>query len=350
MSEKSEPVVRRIAAVPTAAGVATRLAVAELNRRGTDPGPLLARVGLSAVTLDQGRRIDVRSQIEFLELAAHAVGDDFFGLTLAEQFDLRELGMLYYVAASSHCLGDALRRLQRYARLANEALIAKLHKGSVFRLELSYANVPRHLDRQQMESFALILVRLCRQLVGQKISPLGASFVHHRSGDLRRVRHLLGCDVWFDSKTDDLRFDPALLDRPIASEDSFLNRLMVETCENAMAVRPTNVSPFRTMIENTIAPLLPHSEATALKVSRSLGLSERTFARRLASEGLSFGAVLDELRRDLAVRYLEEPGLQISQIAWLLGFHQASAFSHATRRWTGKTPSQYRRGLSRAAS
>ena len=151
MSEKSEPVVRRIAAVPTAAGLATRLAVAELNRRGTDPGPLLARVGLSAVTLDQGRRIDVRSQIEFLELAAHAVGDDFFGLTLAEQFDLRELGMLYYVAASSHCLGDALRRLQRYARLANEALIAKLHKGSVFRLELSYANVPRHLDRQQME-------------------------------------------------------------------------------------------------------------------------------------------------------------------------------------------------------
>ena len=87
-----------------------------------------------------------------------------------------------------------------------------------------------------------------------------------------------------------------------------------------------------------------------MKVSRSLGLSERTFARRLASEGLSFGAVLDELRRDLAVRYLEEPGLQISQIAWLLGFHQASAFSHATRRWTGKTPSQYRRGLSRAAS
>ena len=129
MSEKSEPVVRRIAAVPTAAGVATRLAVAELNRRGTDPGPLLARVGLSAVTLDQGGRVDVRSQIEFLELASHAVGDDFLGLTLAEQFDLRELGMLYYVAASSHCLGDALRRLERYVRLANEALIATASQG-----------------------------------------------------------------------------------------------------------------------------------------------------------------------------------------------------------------------------
>ena len=129
MTEPSETIGRRLAAVPTAAGVATRLAVAEVNRRGIDPGPLLARVGLSAVALDHGGRIDVRSQIEFLELASRAVGDDFLGLTLAEQFDLRELGMLYYVAASSHRVGDALRRLERYVRVANEALIAGCTRG-----------------------------------------------------------------------------------------------------------------------------------------------------------------------------------------------------------------------------
>ena len=81
------------AGVPTASGLAARLALAELRRRGIDPGPLLSRARLSLVALDHSGRIHVRSQIEFLELASRAVGDDFFGLTLAAQFDLRELGI-----------------------------------------------------------------------------------------------------------------------------------------------------------------------------------------------------------------------------------------------------------------
>ena len=73
-----------------------------------------------------------------------------------------------------------------------------------------------------------------------------------------------------------------------------------------------------------------------------LGVSERTLARRLATEGLSYGDILDELRREKAMRYLEQPELQISKIAWLLGFRQISSFSHACRRWTGKSPLEYR--------
>ena len=171
------------------------------------------------------------------------------------------------------------------------------------------------------------------------------NFVHQRSNALRRARDIFGCDVNFGADSDNLSLDPALLDRTLISDDPFLNRLMVENCEQAMAARPTNVSAFRTTVENAIAPLLPHAEADARNVARRLGLSERTFARRLAAEGLKFGTITDELRRDLAVRYLGEPRLQISQIAWLLGFHQPSALSHACRRWTGKSPLQFRRGL-----
>jgi len=74
-------------------------------------------------------------------------------------------------------------------------------------------------------------------------------------------------------------------------------------------------------------------------------MSERTFARRLTEEGLRFGEVLDEMRRDMAIRYLEEDNLQATQIAWLLGFQQPSSFSHACRRWTGKSPSKLRQQL-----
>ena len=77
-------------------------------------------------------------------------------------------------------------------------------------------------------------------------------------------------------------------------------------------------------------------------VARSLGMSDRTLARKLSDEGLSFTEVLQQLRHDLAVQYLDDPKLHISKIAWLLGFNEVSAFTHTFKRWTGKTPSQMR--------
>jgi len=340
-AEKCETIPRGLVAVPTAAGLAARLAVEELKRRAVDPGPLLARCRLSAAAIARRDRIKVMSQIEFLELASKALHDEDLGLSLAERVDLRELGMLYYVAASSQHLGDALARLERFVRVGNEALVVRIGKGTPCRIALAYAGVSRHLDRHHMEFLALIALRLCRQLVGQKFLPLGVKFVHHRSSGLR-TRKMLGCDAQFGAEADEISLDAALLDLPVVGGDPFLHELMLKTCEDAIRVRPSNASAFRTVVENTIAPILPHAEAQVGTVAKHLGMSERTFARRLASEGLRFGEILDGLRRDLAIRYLEQRDLQISQIAWLLGFHQPSALSHACRRWTGKSPLEYR--------
>ena len=285
------------------------------------------QAGLSATALSDRNRIPVMGQIEFLGLVSRAVADDWIGLTLAADFDLREMGMLYYVAASSHRLGDALQRLERYVRLGNEALVVRIRTGPVCRVGLSYTGVPRHLDRHQMEFLALAFLRLCRQLVGQKVMPVATSFIHHRSGDLREARRHFGDGVEFDASADEICLEAALLDVALVSADPFLNELMLKTCEEAMAGRLSNVSPFRTLVENTIAPLLPHAEVGANTVARRIGLSERTFSRRLKAEGLTFAEILNDLRRDLAVRYLEERSLPVSQIAWLLGFHGPSAFT-----------------------
>ncbi|WP_288142177.1 AraC family transcriptional regulator [Mesorhizobium sp.] len=324
-------------------GLASRLAVAHLECRGINPGPLLKQAGLSATALTDHNRISVMGQIDFLGLVSRAVADDWIGLTLAADFDLREMGMLYYVAASSHRLGDALQRLERYARLGNEALVMRIKKGPVCRVELSYTGVPRHLDRHQMECLALTFLRLCRQLVGQKVMPVSASFIHHRSGDLRAMKRHFGEGVEFDASADEICLDTALLDVVLVDEDPFLSDLMLKSCEEAIAGRLSNASPFRTLVENTIAPLLPHGEVGGKTVARRLGLSDRTFSRRLKAEGLTFAEILNDLRRDLAVRHLEQRTLPVSQIAWLLGFHGPSAFSHACRRWTGKSPIKYRR-------
>ncbi|CAN7332771.1 AraC family transcriptional regulator [Rhizobium sp. LjRoot254] len=336
------PIIRKLAAVPTATGLAARLGVAHLERSGINPAPLLSRSGLSKADLSNHTRISVLSQIELLGQISLATKDAWTGLTLAQDFDLREIGMLYYVAASSQTLGDALRRIERYARVGNEALTVQVEKTSACRIRLSYTGVPRHLDRHQMECFVFALLRVCRQITGKKLAPIKASFVHHRSGNLDKMRRLFGCDIEFDAYADEMHFDPTVLALPLVNADPFLNEIMTQMSEEALSVRTTNTSPFRTLVENTIAPLLPHAEASARVVSRRLGMSERTFARRLAEEDLSFGEILNQMRRDMAIRYLEEDNLQASQIAWLLGFHQSSSFSHACRRWTGKSPSEFR--------
>jgi AraC-like DNA-binding protein len=99
---------------------------------------------------------------------------------------------------------------------------------------------------------------------------------------------------------------------------------------------------LRTKVENAISAVLPHERVRVEHVARSLGMSKRTLARRLADEGLNFSEIFQNLRQDLAVRYLEDRQLHISKIAWLLGFNEVSAFTHAFRRWTGKTPREMR--------
>lgn len=327
--------------MPTSIGLAAHLAVDQLERRGIDPAPLLARSGLSQAAVARRERVKVKSVIDFLEHVSRVVKDEWLGLTMAADFDLREIGTLYYVAASSRRFGDALKRVERYVRIADEALVVRIVHGPGCSIRLSYVGVPRHVDRHLMESFAVTLLRLCRHLARRDIVPLSVSFVHHRS-DGRKIQRAMGCDVDFGAPEDALHFDAGVMDLPLAGYDPYLNDLMVKSCEDAIAARAANISPFRTEVENIIATQLPHAEARAKAVARQLGLSERTFARRLAAEGLSFGEILDQLRRDLALRYLQEK-LPASQIAWLIGFNQPSAFSHACRRWTGKSPLELRR-------
>jgi AraC-like DNA-binding protein len=123
--------------------------------------------------------------------------------------------------------------------------------------------------------------------------------------------------------------------------------LLVANCEQALAHRTIKRGAFRVAVENAIVPLLPHGKVSAPEIAKRLGLSQRTAARRLASEGLTFSQVLASLRVELARRYLSDPDLSISRIAWLLGYQEVSAFTHAFKQWTGSTPRQMRAALTR---
>jgi AraC-like DNA-binding protein len=130
-----------------------------------------------------------------------------------------------------------------------------------------------------------------------------------------------------------------LVDLPAEGFDAGIR--LVKVCDESLNARKTTIA-FRVTVENAIAPLLPHGQAHASAVAKKLGMSERTLARRLATEGVTFMEVLQQLKANLASRYLEDAAMPISRAAWLLGFRDASSFSHAFRRWTGKSPRELR--------
>ena len=152
--------------------------------------------------------------------------------------------------------------------------------------------------------------------------------------------------VEFGSDFDEIVLPSGAEDLQLVNADPYLNKIIVKNCEAALAERRINVGPFRIRVENAIAPLLPHASARASVIARALGMSERTMERKLAQEGSTFSEILQQLKLEMAVRYVEDPSLPISRIAWLLGFEEVSSFSHAFKRWTGKSP----RGMRDAAT
>jgi AraC-like DNA-binding protein len=332
-----------LASIPMAQGGLTRLAIARLETAGVPVAPLLKRAGMTPEAISEpGERLSVRSQIAFLDEAANALKDDCLGFTLARDFDLREVGLLYYVMASSQTLGDALNRVARYSRITNEALVFGYREGNNLTLSLSYSGVPRHSDRHQIEFCMFGTLRICRVLTGQNLVPQHFSISHHRSESVPEMARFVGATVTFGADSDEFALNVDARGLPLVHSDNYLNDLLLKYCEAALARRRAGMPQLRTRVENTISSLLPHGRVLAEDVARSLGMSKRTLARKLSAEGLNFNEIFQELRRDLAVRYLDDRKLHVSKIAWLLGFREVSAFTHACKRWTGKTPSEMR--------
>jgi AraC-like DNA-binding protein len=344
----SDVATRRLRALPTATGGIARIAHAYARRSGIAVKTLIKKVGLTERQINDHRaRLAVRQQIEFLNLVATALGDEFLGFHLAESFDLRELGLLYYVAASSETLGDALQRTARYSSIVNEGLSLRYVEGRDVRIVFEYVGVARHSDRHQIEFLMTALIRVCRHLTKLRVTPKRVRITHQRikKGGSQLTAYF-GRNIAFGAKADELTFIGRTKHESIASADPYLNEILVANGEQALSHRRARSGACRAAVENGIVPLLPHGKVRASQIAAKLHLSQRTLARRLASEGVTYSSVLQDLRIDLARQYLSHADLSISRIAWLLGYREVSAFTHAFKRWSGTTPSVVRaRGL-----
>ena len=188
----------------------------------------------------------------------------------------------------------------------------------------------------------MTLVRICRQLTNRHVRPSRVSLTHRRKDDSAELRNFFGSDVKFGAAADEVAFSTSIKQMPVVGADPYLNELLIKYCEQALTARSSKRSSFGSNVENVIALHLPHGKARVGEIARKLGVSQRTLARRLSSEGLTFATVLQRLKSDLAKRHLADETLSISEIAWLLGYRDVSAFTHAFKRWTGRAPTAIR--------
>jgi AraC-like DNA-binding protein len=339
-------------ALPTVTGFAAKQAIAALRKRGVAIVSLLRRAGLSERDLagvggsPTDHRVPAEAQARFLDYAAEAMDDSAFGLHLAEQTDPRDAGIFFYVASGAKNFGEALALFERYFRIVNEAVRLKMRRtGEGLAAEVEFVGLPRHVVRQNSEFGISVILKALREIAGRNIRPTRVAFVHARNSDLQDFERFYGCTVEFGrgasegASSDLLEFSNDAITVPLITADVKLLKALKPFCDMAAKERRTAAGTLRAAVENEAERLLPHGKATAQTVAKALATSVRTLSRRLADEGTTFAEVIDQLRRSLALQYLKDPGMSLSQIAWLLGYEGSTSFNHAFKRWTGRSPS-----------
>ncbi len=327
-------------------GIAARETLYYLDRRGVDAEPILSKAELSRRQLQQDPGgVSVASQHRFLELAAIQMNDPLLGLHVAAELDLREIGLLFYLAASSATVSEALEYLARYAATTNEEIRLEVSRRDDEAVLTFHAVIGLDVPRAQFsELIALAFNRVLRALTNRDFAPSRMSFGHARNSELKEVHRILRCPVEFAQPTDCWVLPQSVMDLPILSEDSRLLRILEAHADHLLGERQA-MGGLRGTVENQIVGALASGRVQAAVIANQLGMSVRSLRRGLSQEHTSFGEILDLVRRRLALRYLEDDRVSVQQTAWLLGYSEIGAFSHAFKRWTGTSPGRARRSF-----
>jgi AraC-like DNA-binding protein len=311
---------------------------------GVDYSALLRQAGIEPVLLnDSESRIKFCRYVQLMENAAIATGDDLIGLHMGSMQSIQVIGVLGYVLQSSPDVRTQLAHTARYFALQQEGASITLRKaGDAVEFVYSVFDPNVSLHRQDTEATMALAVANWRVLTGQPHwSPLSVHFEHPAPRGIQELVSFFGCPVHFSDSFDGLRFPPAFLDTKIQSADSGLHAILTRYADNSLADHKDATSlAMRT--RRLIAASLANGTTSIITVAERLAMTPRTLQRKLAEENMRFNDLLDETRRNLAVQYLSDPNLGLTDIAFLVGYSDLTAFHRAFRRWFKQTPFEFR--------
>nr|AQQ75042.1 hypothetical protein [uncultured bacterium] len=317
---------------------------------GLDTDALRRKAGLSDDMLsDPDGRIPVESYVSLWEAIHAAPRALSFGLWLGKSLSVGALGVVGYVMQHAPDVRAALYCLERFNGLLGDGVGPEITERGEH-VVLHRVEPPR-LARLSSLSIAAPLgtVTLLRELAGLGESePLAveAAFQHPPLPPeaLAELEALLGCPLRFNEGEMRLVLPRSILDRAVVTPNGRLLAYLERHAE-ALQARVRSSASVAGQVREILTARLRQGEPDQGAVAQALALSERTLQRRLQEEGTSFADLLDEVRRDLARMYLADPKLAVFEVAFLLGYSEPSAFNRAFKRWTGQSPSEFRRSI-----
>jgi AraC-like DNA-binding protein len=287
---------------------------------------LLAEVGLSPALLsDPSQRIPATASIILLEKSARLSGCETLGLRMAELRQLADFGEVSLLLSHQNTLRDALNVIVHYRQQINESLAIYIEEtGSTVIIREELVTDMGTNNRQSIELAIAVMHRFCAALLGAHWHPINVCFSHEAPTDLSVHRRIFGCKVDFGCEFNGIVCHAANLD----TANPLANAAMARHAQRYMdSLLGKNDHSVAFDVRKSIYMLLPMGRATIAQIAQSLGMNVRTLQRRLDEEGASFSELISSVRRDLVVRYLENPGYSLGRIADMLGYSMPNSFT-----------------------
>jgi len=330
--------------IPKTSTIGAKTALQELKLHHYDVERIVKAAGLDQRSINnEDGWIPFIKYAALLEITADETDDEYFGIHLVDKFDPRDLGALGYIGLSSRTLGEALLNLERYLAITTEASRIKIsffddhvHVG------FKHAETLFHRYRQVNEFMAGKFIRTYQFFTECEITPAAVQFVHRYDGNAQEHQKVLGCPVTFGEKQFQIILNRSDLATPIGSADHRSLRILRAYGDELLQKSAIGKPEHIIKLEHLIVDLLPKGQAKAKVIAAELGITERTLVRNLAKTDTSFTEIHNRLRHELALRYLGQPELKLTQVSFLLGYANQSAFSAAFKRTTGIAPREMR--------
>lgn len=247
-----------------------------------------------------------------------------------------------YISKYSRDLKQVMENLSRFHGIIDPAIALSFRiAGNFAALEADWkdASFARYHRRTEFLLFAA-LARM-RNLTQVNVYPIEMRFQHKVGNHVKTYEKLAGCPVVFGAEKIEIILPLSALDLQVPTYDPQLRAHLLEYGERLLAEKPSPKNMTRARVEGLITRSLPGAILQAEDVAADLGMSLRTFSRRLKDEGTNYRDIVDDLRCDLAQTFITN-GMTLSEISYALGYADQAAFSTAFKRWTGQPPSAFK--------
>jgi AraC-like DNA-binding protein len=316
-----------------------------LGRRGLVAEEVARAVALPVAPAGAEERVSGSIVERLWEEGERRTQDPCLGLHMGESYHPGALGILGYVVLSCRSAQDVLDRLARYAAILNDGLRVRITgegDTTICRFEAvdGLDNYLKRAPRHPIEAMSAGLVITMRHLTGRPIEPREVTFSHAAPANAGEHRRVFDREVQFGAVDNRVAFLTTDLEATVRSSNPSLLEVF-ERHANAIIDQLDPQGPVSRRVVHLLSERVKGIAPALDDVASELAMSPRSLQRTLRVEGTSYQLLLDDVRRELAVRHLAVRGTSAAEVAFLTGFSEPSAFSRAFRRWTGSTPGAY---------